>query len=205
MYELIIFLASAFVISFSGVMYPGAVTAATLALSTKNRNAGVWVAVGHGIIELPLIFLIMLGLDKIIQFHLTQILIAVIGGIILLLMGVQMLRHLSTADYNPGDSYKTGPILTGIIISALNPMFLIWWATIGLKLAIDAKSFGIIGFAMFAVVHWLCDLTWLGALGFAGNKGASLMSPKKQKAVLGICAIALIFFGIKFLISAAMK
>ncbi|MHC5174033.1 MAG: LysE family transporter [Planctomycetota bacterium] len=56
------FLLSAIIISLSGVMAPGAVTAATIAQGTRSRWAGLLISVGHGIVEMPLIFLLMLGL-----------------------------------------------------------------------------------------------------------------------------------------------
>ena len=53
MNELVTFLASASVISLSGVLAPGALTAATIAAGARRRWAGTMVAVGHGIVELP--------------------------------------------------------------------------------------------------------------------------------------------------------
>ena len=60
MEKLIPFLLSAIIISLSGVMAPGAVTAATIAQGTRSRWAGLLISVGHGIVEMPLIFLLML-------------------------------------------------------------------------------------------------------------------------------------------------
>ena len=70
--EILLFFVSVFVISFSGAMAPGAVTAATISLGVKKKYAGSMLAVGHGIIELPLIFLLMAGFDKLIDSKLIR-------------------------------------------------------------------------------------------------------------------------------------
>ena len=46
-------LLSVIVISFSGVMMPGPMTAVTLAKSYKSPWAGVWISLGHAVIEVP--------------------------------------------------------------------------------------------------------------------------------------------------------
>ena len=56
-----IFLCYAVGYSLTGVMAPGAITAATLAHGGRNRWAGAWIAVGHGILEIPLIFVLLFG------------------------------------------------------------------------------------------------------------------------------------------------
>ena len=51
-------LLSVVVISFSGVMMPGPMFAVALAKSYKSPFAGVQIALGHAVIEVPLILLI---------------------------------------------------------------------------------------------------------------------------------------------------
>ncbi|UCF44527.1 MAG: LysE family transporter, partial [Planctomycetota bacterium] len=62
---LLLFLIQVFIISFSGAAQPGPVTATAIATGSRNRYAGLALAIGHGIIEFPLMVLIMLGLDVI--------------------------------------------------------------------------------------------------------------------------------------------
>ena len=129
MAALIKFLISAVGLSLSGVMSPGAVTAATIAHGTHSKHAGALIAVGHGIIEIPLIFLIMLGLGTILKIHFVEIAIGLAGGVFLIWMGSQMLRQIRRPDFAPEKTYTTGPIATGFILSISNPLFLLWWAS----------------------------------------------------------------------------
>ena len=202
MINVLIFLASAVVISLSGVMAPGTVTAATIAQGTRSKNAGALIAIGHAVIEIPLIFLLILGFGVVLKSQKVQIAIGIAGGLFLLWMGLQLIRDIRKAEYNSADSYKTGPVLTGFILSIGNPYFLLWWATVGLNLALRARSLGVLALVLFAIVHWLCDLVWLHLLAWASFKGSALLSPIRQKIVFGICAAALFFFGVKFIYDA---
>jgi len=197
--SLLFFLFKVIIVSLSGVMAPGPVTAAAIAKGQRQRFAGALIAVGHGIIEFPLMILIILGMDELLKSSKTQIVIGLAGGAFLLFMAIQMLRDIRKTDYTPEKSYKTGPVLTGFLLSVGNPYFLLWWASVGLALATEATQLGIWAFAMFAVIHWLCDLVWLQVLSWASFKGSALLGPQTQRIVLLVCSLALLFFGLYFI------
>jgi threonine/homoserine/homoserine lactone efflux protein len=199
---LVSFLLQTVLISLSGVMAPGPVTAATLAEGSRNRWAGSLIAFGHGVLEIPLIFLLMLGLSVFFESPFTQSVIGIAGGLFLLWMSLGMLRELQKPDFNPQAAPKHGPLLTGFLLSATNPYFLFWWASVGMKLAFRAKNLGGHALMLFAAVHWLCDWVWLTILSFSIFYGANLLSRRNQKWISGFCALALGGFGLWFLIDA---
>jgi threonine/homoserine/homoserine lactone efflux protein len=198
------FLFDAAVISLSGVLAPGPVTTAALAAGTRRRHAGALIAVGHGIVEFPLMFLILAGIGIVFRWWGVRIGIGLVGGVFLVLMGVQMLRDVlktsapaSAPEPAAGASLR-GPLWTGVILTGGNPYFLLWWATVGLALATRARGLGVVAFALFAIVHWLCDLAWLEALSLASYNGSRLLGGRSQRIVLSICAAAMLFFGVMF-------
>jgi len=199
---LLLFLGQVVVISLSGVMAPGPVTAAAIGMGARSRYAGMLLAVGHGIVEFPLIVFIVLGMGRILKLPSAQIVIGLAGGAFLLMMAIGMLRSLRSAQEQETKAAKRTPMLAGIILSAGNPYFLFWWATVGLALATTATGMGIWAFALFAVVHWLCDFVWLGALSWASFKGTGLFGARSRRIVLLICAVALLFFGLFFIYNA---
>jgi threonine/homoserine/homoserine lactone efflux protein len=201
--ELLFFLAKVVGISLSGVMAPGPVTAAAIAMGARNRFAGILMAVGHGIVEFPLIILITLGMDTILKSNTTKSVIGFAGGVLLLFMAIQMIRSLSGTEDQEVKVTGSGPVVAGIVLSGGNPFFLIWWASVGLNLAITAAGFGIWAFALFAVVHWLCDFIWLSALSWAAFKGSVLLGPRNQRIALLVCSLALLGFGLFFIYNAA--
>jgi len=184
-------------------MVPGPVTAAAIGMGTRSRYAGALIAVGHGVVEFPLMILIVLGVGRILKLPTAQIVIGLAGGIFLLIMAIQMLKSLRSAEKQQGKVTKSAPVLAGIILSAGNPYFLVWWATVGLTLATTATGIGIWAFAVFAIVHWLCDLIWLSALSWASFKGSVLLGPRGMRIVLMICSTALLLFGLFFIYNAA--
>lgn len=180
-------------------MQPGPVTATAITLGTKNKFSGFELSVGHGIIEFPLMVLIILGMGDLLKSTLTQIIIGLAGGAVLLIMAVQMLRSTKLIDdQDSGDVKKSNPIIAGIALSAGNPYFLIWWATIGLALATDAVGFGIYAFVLFAIVHWSVDCIWLQILSYTSFKGSRFFGNKIQRYVILFCSAALILFAAIF-------
>jgi len=201
---LLLFLGQVIVISLSGVMAPGPVTAAAIGMGSRSRYAGMLIAIGHGVVEFPLMILIVLGMGQILKLPTAQIIIGLAGGAFLLMMAVGMLKSLRSLEIQETKVANSTPLLAGIVLSAGNPYFLFWWATVGLALATTAKGIGIWAFALFAVVHWLCDFIWLSALTWASFKGTGLFGPRSQRIVLTVCAVALFFFGLYFIYRAVI-
>lgn len=200
--KLLLFLIQVFIISFSGAMQPGAISANAITMGTRNRWAGALLAIGHVIIELPLIILIIIGIGPIFQKTSTQIVISTAGGTVLLYMAYNMFKSAGHISNLSAGTRKDKPVLAGIVFTISNPFFLIWWATLGLALATEATELGMYAFVLFAVVHWLVDLLWVTALSLASFHGATLMGPKVQAVIIKICAAAMLFLGLFFIYNA---
>jgi threonine/homoserine/homoserine lactone efflux protein len=193
-----LFLLQVVIISLSGVLAPGPVMAAAIAAGTKNKHAGFYISLGHSAIELPLLAAIALGIGFIFEYPAAKIAIGLIGGAYLLWMGWGMFKEFKNYHETKLIFNSRGPFVTGFILSATNPYFILWWATVGLNLAKDAANIGLLAIILFAIVHSLCDLVWLEIISFASFKGTKLLNEKNQKTVLIICAAAIIFFGFYF-------
>ena len=201
---LVLFLIQVFIISISGAMQPGPVTATAITMGTRNRWAGSLVAVGHGIVEFPLMVLIILGLGTIFQKTSSQIIIGILGGFALLYMAYGMFKTASHPVAVAAGAIKDKPVMAGVVLTVSNPYFLIWWATVGLGLATSATKLGLHAFVLFAIVHWLVDFMWVTALSFASFHGTTLFGPKVQQRVMQVCAGAMLFFGLFFLYKAGI-
>jgi threonine/homoserine/homoserine lactone efflux protein len=94
------------------------------------------------------------------------------------------------------------PFITGVTLSALNPFFLIWWFTAGLKLISDSLSFGLIlGIALVFGFHIWMDFAWLFGSAYLSSKGTSLLNSKYYKILMLILIAVLILFGVNFIFS----
>lgn len=186
-------------ISLSGVMAPGPITAATLVAGSRSRHAGLLVALGHAVVEFPLIGLLVMGMGQFLGSSGARAGISLAGGAVLALMGVQLLLSLRHAAAGRTASAERRPVMIGIILTATNPYFHVWWLTVGLGLALQAAEFGITTLALFAVVHWLCDVVWLEVLSSVGFKGAEVFGERATRVVTAVCGTVLLGFGAKFL------
>ena len=59
-----LFLASVVLISLSGVLMPGPLFAVTIEKASKRKTAGALIAVGHGIVEFPLMIVIFFVISQ---------------------------------------------------------------------------------------------------------------------------------------------
>lgn len=200
---LTLFLFSVVVISLSGVMMPGPLFAMAVAKSYKTSVSGALVALGHAVIEIPLIFLIYFGWANFFKLTQLQILIGIIGGVILIYIGINMVR-VRGAIVERGKDSSYGSFAGGIITTAVNPYFFLWWASIGSALIIKSIVFGLTGFVLFIVTHWLCDFGWLSGISLAIHRLHHLWNKKVHRVIFSLCGLLLVGFGIWFISSAVI-
>ena len=193
-------LLSIIVISFSGVMMPGPMFAVTLAKSYKSPWAGTQIALGHAVIEVPLILLIYFGFAQFFQNSVVQLVLSVLGGGMIIWLGISMFRT-RTEVVKGGKDLPYSAFTAGIITSGLNPFFLLWWATIGSMLIMKFLDFGIMGLTIFIVAHWLCDLIWLSFVSVTVYKTHSLWGMRYQEWLFIACSLLLVGFGGWFVVS----
>jgi threonine/homoserine/homoserine lactone efflux protein len=197
------FLLEAVAISLSGVMAPGPVTSVVVGKGSESPHAGALVAIGHGFVELPLMVAVFYGVDRLLEVPNTRAFIALVGGLFLLWMGLDMLRSLRRAPLqDTGSSHP--PVVAGVLLSAGNPYFLVWWATVGAALIARSVRFGLGGFLAFALAHWGCDLLWDYGLSALSFKGGQLFGARFQRTILLISGACLVFFGGRFVVDGTL-
>ena len=196
-----LFLASVLLISLSGVLLPGPLFAITLKEAAKSKSAGVLIAVGHGIIEFPLMFLIFFVLNQFDIPNVVQIAVGLVGGLLMILMGVQAFRNRHKQEAVTV-GLKRESVLAGIWTTAANAGFVLWWLTIGTTLILNAKLFGLLGFSVFAGVHWLTDLSWYSVVALLIFKSQRFWSERTKMGITLFCVSIFIGFGMYFLGSA---
>jgi len=193
-------LLSVVTISLSGVMMPGPMFAVTLAKSYKSPWAGFQIAIGHAVIEVPLILLIYFGFAQFFQNTLVQLGLSIAGGGMIIWLGITMFRARAEV-VQKGKDLPYNAFTAGILTSGFNPFFLLWWATIGSMLVMKFLDFGTTGLTVLIIVHWLCDLVWLSFVSVLVYRTRSLWGRKFQEGLFIGCGLLLIGFGGWFLIS----
>jgi threonine/homoserine/homoserine lactone efflux protein len=200
-FDFSVFLASVVLISMSGVMLPGPLFAVTIEKATKWKTAGALIALGHGVIEFPLMFLIYFVLSQFVIPDSVQSAIGLIGGSLMIYMGIQAFKNRNKTE-NEQKSSSRDSLFAGIWTTAVNAGFILWWLTIGTTLILNAKYFGLLGFSVFAGVHWLCDFVWYSIIAFAIFKSRRFWTKRVHEGVSLFCVAVFIGFGALFLGSA---
>ncbi len=193
-------LLSVIVISFSGVMMPGPMFAVTLVKSFKSPLAGVFLSLGHAVIEVPIILVIYFGFAHFFQNSLVQLVLSLLGGGMISWLGISLFRARREMVH-AGKDLPYNAFTAGILTSGLNPFFLLWWATIGSMLIMKFLGFGITGLIIFILAHWLCDLVWLSFISIMVYKTHSLWGQKFQEWLFTACSLLLLGFGVWFIVS----
>ena len=201
MIQIIEFSLLVIIISASGVMSPGPLFAANITYGLKEgAKSGIKIAIGHSIVELPLIILLGIGVFSLEIFPEFRTAISIFGAITLFGFAGMQIRTILKKNNNITIKPKQGPIITGILFSALNPFFIIWWLTIGFKLISDAMLvWAFAGILIVFVLHIWMDFAWLGIVAFLASKSVKIISNKNYKIIISGLSLILIYFGITFL------
>jgi len=196
------FLVEAVLVSLSGVMAPGPITSVTVGYGNDDPRAGAWVAVGHGLVEFPLMIGVFFGVGYLIDIPAVKIAIALVGGAFLLYMGIGMLRGIRQEEISGVESTRS-PVMAGVMLSLGNPYFIVWWATVGASLILRSVEFGVVGFVIFAVAHWSCDLVWDTFLSTLSYQGKQFFGRRFQQVVFALSGGFLIFYSGKLFLDGA--
>ncbi len=201
MVQIVEFAVLVIVISASGVMAPGPLFAATVSYGLRGgTRAGVKMAIGHTIVELPLVILLGIGVFSLESFPEFRTIISIFGAITLFVFATIQIRTIfrkKVVVSNP----RQGPLITGIALSALNPFFIIWWLAIGFKLISDAMlMWSFTGILIVFMLHIWMDFAWLGTVSFLASKSSKILSNKNYKILMIGLSLMLIYFGITFLV-----
>ena len=207
---LAIFLQS-LIIGYSGAIMPGPMFTYTVDKSIRyGIKPGILVSLGHAFLELILVILIFAGVGKYLATDSASTIIGLIGGLILGFLGFNMLKDVYlnriSLETKIGENDRQGNMfLAGMVLSATNPAFIIWWSAIGMVLIMSAyRSFGITGVALFYVGHILADISWFTFVAALFSKTRHLINIKIYKTVIVLLALCLIGFAISFFTSSIL-
>ena len=187
-------------ISASGVMSPGPLFAANVIYGIKEgRLAGLKMAMGHTIVEFPLIILLGVGILSLDTFPEYRIFVTVIGAIGLFCFAGLQKKSNFKKFFKLQNQKNKNSFYAGIFLSALNPFFIIWWLTIGFKLITDSiEIWGFFGIIILFALHIWMDYVWLFGIAALASKAKNLISNKNYKILIISLSILLIYFGIEF-------
>lgn len=201
------FVLTVVLVTASGAFAPGPLFFGTLVHGAKNGlRAGFSSATGHMAVEFPLVLLLALGLVGASAQPVVRQAVSILGGAALLIFGGLQLREAlkgpTTGDLS-NSRLPANSIFLGVVFTALNPFFIIWWLTIGSKLVVEALIFAsLAGVFLMYVSHVWMDYAFLGAGAYFAKRGVQFVGSKGFRLLLAIFGLFLIYFGVVFVSSA---
>ena len=188
-----------FLIGLTGALAPGPTLVATINASLAgNWTAGLKVTLGHIVIETAIFFLIILGLASVASPYTTVI--AVIGGIALVIFGIMTISGSRSASLSMApEKVASSPYMAGLLTSAANPYFWIWWLSVGSALLISSLEGGLILAVIFMIGHWGADASWYVFVSTGVAKGRTILSDTAYHRIMAACGIFLVIFGLWYL------
>jgi len=205
---------TATMISLAGAISPGPIMVVTLAKGMEDPRAGFKIALGHVLIDTPMILLIYFGLGEFFQDSLLQFALSILGGGVFIWMGFALFRaraHIVQSTTGLRYNAFTLGILTtvlnpmfltlGILTTVLNPMFLLWWATIGTLLIAQIYSYGITGLVAFILAVEIPNLVVYSVASVLAYRSRPLWGPNLQRWLFMAFGILLASFGVWFLVN----
>ena len=199
MYDIFQMVFLGFVIGLTGALAPGPTLVATINASINGDwMTGLKVSLGHAIVELFIVILILLGLAT-VALPYTSV-IAGIGGIALVAFGALTIAGsrqatMCTSPIKP----VANPYLAGLVTSAANPYFWIWWLSIGSAMVIAGLEGGLILAGAFMIGHWTADTVWYTLVSSGVSRGRTFLSDTAYRKIMIFCGIFLILFGIYYI------
>jgi threonine/homoserine/homoserine lactone efflux protein len=207
-----------FLVALTGALSPGPLLTYTIVktIRTSKRGylTGLWVIVGHAIVEMAIIVFLLFGFSFVLENMIVVRSIGIVGGIILICFGVSIVRsvyhgNISTSflDSSGEQTQGTGPFKTkglenpivgGISVSMSNPYWWVWWATIGFALMVQLN----VSFKQwpellaFFLGHEAGDLLWYLLVSFLTFFGLRHLNRKVYYGVLISCGVFMILFGL---------
>jgi len=205
--------ATAFIVGLSGAMLPGPFLTTAIALGMRR---GFWtgplMVLGHAILEISLIMALVAGLAAYLVRSEFTMVIALLGGAFLIYLGVSMVRdawknRISLAELQASSTgtKSMNPVLAGLTVSFANPLWHLWWATIGLSYISLAMQNGTVGLLAFLGGHFSSDLAWYSLVSLAVSGGRRFMSQNVYNIILLCCGVFMLGIGGYFVLWGMQK
>ncbi len=200
---------SSFAIGFSGALMPGPLLGMTIDTGLKKGfKGGILIALGHAMLDLVTLILLMVGLKEFMTNTIVSAVIGIVGGAVLVQMGIRMFlqahRNQVSLDSVHSETKSTKwhqLIIKGATVSISNPYYIIWWASVGLALVVNAATLGFIGIVLVYLGHIASDFVWFGFVAYTMHKSQKIMSQRVYKGIILGIGSFVVCFGVYFVIT----
>jgi len=208
--ELFTFIVTIVLVTASGALAPGSLFFANISYGSKyGAKSGLIFSIAHSIVEFILIMVFALGLLTVASEPIVKFVVGLTGGIVLIAFGIYQIRKAFIFKYEESKSSKASfhhLFLIGLAFTGFNPLFILWWLTVGSELILISLAFAsIIGVIFMFFCHVWMDFVWLIGTAYFAKKGTDIVGSKGYRMLLGIFGVVIIYFGLTFVSNAIIR
>ncbi|MHA2001624.1 MAG: LysE family transporter [Promethearchaeota archaeon] len=222
-----------FILGLGGAISPGALLTFTIykgiEAGPRAYLTGLFISLGHVILEVLMIFLLLLGVNVILANPQIMMIIGVLGGIVLIYFGsrividwrmkkIDMSFLENQTNLNNNDNQKSQEItsqnskkihlsrnpMTGSMLFLMsNPYWWLWWATVGIGIILNNNvSFSVpLSIIVFIIGKELGAVLWYTFVATILGLFRKKMTKNIYLVILLLCASFMIGYGIYLPIS----
>ncbi|MBD3388786.1 MAG: hypothetical protein GF416_06935 [Candidatus Altiarchaeales archaeon] len=189
-----------FIVGLSGAMIPGPLLVYTIAESLrKGWKTGFYVIVGHAIVEVGIMAFLIMGVSALMTSELFVKSVSLVGGAFMAYTAVTLFKS-SWEIGETKDALRYGTVAGGMLFTALNPSFPVWWATAGARLLVEGfKNAGLTGALMVFIGHWMADFGYFMVVSSLVTRGREKLISRYVNTVKNILAALLLAIGAYFI------
>lgn len=202
--NLFLIVSTAFVIGLSGALMPGPMLAICISESARRGFwAGPGLVLGHAIVEGLLVVALVFGIGRFLERDLVGAIIGVVGGVVLVLLGVALVRaarreRLSAILRSGRKPGRGGVVVSGVAVTVANPLWVMWWVTIGAAYVLASLKSGTVGVASFFGGHIFSDLLWYSVVALIITTGRRFITDRVYMGLLMLCGLFITGVGVYF-------
>ncbi len=201
--DIVGFIITVIVLTASGALAPGPLFIQTITQGTKTgARSGLIFALAHTLVEFSVIMLLAFGLLAVRNEPIIKEGIGLLGGTVLIVFGVYQIRDsLRKKQVETKQETSTHRLFfIGVLFTALNPYFIIWWLTVGSNLILLALELAALAGVVFMFLcHVWMDYVWLTSVAYFSKKGVNALGSRWYRALIGLFGVILIYFGVLFI------
>lgn len=192
------FLFSGIVFGLSAGIVPGPLLTLVISETLKHsKKEGIKIAIAPLITDLPVIFLTVLILAKLSDFHLILGIISILGALFLGFLGYDSITAKGIEQNL--DNIKTQSIQKGIVVNLLNPHLYLFWFSIGAPTILKAFNVNLLSVVLFLVGFYSCLVGSKIVIAIICEKTKSFFSNNVYIYTMRILGFLLFIFAILFI------